>query len=213
MHVIRNAFHSTDIFEEFADQINNYNPSLVIDCGCGNNQWKGKINNLIGFDNNSQFRENYINNPDYICSYLEFDKFVQNNSADFCFCLGSMHSAEDMSKELDLVYKWLKPGGKIIMRVRADEDDDSVYAWNLNKIHDITNKYNYKIIKPIEHTKMLLNQLNEQDFKWISTNKAINKKHHRRSSVETETSNRSTGQNKDNIFKSWFIWWWEKQYD
>ena len=36
--------------DSFAEQINSYNPQYVIDAGCGQNIWKGKVQNPVGFD-------------------------------------------------------------------------------------------------------------------------------------------------------------------
>ena len=55
-----------------------------------------------------------------------FDEHTQPCTADFVFCLGSIHTShqEDKAGEiysnLKYVHKWLKPRGRAIMRVRSD---------------------------------------------------------------------------------------------
>jgi SAM-dependent methyltransferase len=211
-HLIKNAYHSTDNFYTFADQINRYKPELVIDAGCGTNLWKAKIKNLVGFDKKPH------PDLDYNCNYKEFDLQVQPGTADFVFCLGSMHAEADVSHELDLVYKWLKPGGRVIMRVRKDLDDKSIGAWTLEKIHSNTNKYNYTIEKPIEEKAIILNTLDDETFKWLKAKvddewefQVVGKETHRREAIQRETERRVTNFDEDIIFKSWYVWWWRKQ--
>jgi len=36
--------------ENLIDEVNQLDPDLVIDVGCGHNRFKGRIKNLIGFD-------------------------------------------------------------------------------------------------------------------------------------------------------------------
>ena len=200
-HLMSNAYHSTDNFYTFAEQINRYNPQLVIDAGCGTNLWKNKVKNLVGFDKKAH------ENLDHMCTYIEFDNHVQPESADFIFCLGSMHHKNGFDKELDLVYKWLKPGGRIIMRVRADLEDDSVSAWTLDDIKKYTEHYNYTIEKPIEEKCILLNELDDDTFAWIK------KKANSPSELNViaqEQERRSKNLEYDTVFKSWYIWWWKK---
>lgn len=211
MHLIKNAYHSTDVFETFADQINNYDPQLVIDAGCGTNLWKNKVNNLIGFDRKPH------DMLDHNCTYEVFDQYVEPGSADFVFCLGSIHGKADVTTELDLVYKWLKPGGRVIMRVRRDLSDSSIGAWTMEKILDNTAKYNYTIEKPIEEKQLLLNTLDDETFNWLKSKvddewefSVVEKEQHRRQMIQQETSRREDGLNEDIPFKSWYVWWWRK---
>ena len=74
---IANAYHSTDDMSIFADNINAYNPEFVIDAGCGQNIWKGKVNNLVGFDHSA------YPNIDYQLNYEEYDKAHNPTNADF----------------------------------------------------------------------------------------------------------------------------------
>jgi len=211
MHLIKNAYHSTDNFHTFSDQINRYRPELVIDAGCGTNLWKNKVNNLIGFDRQPH------PDLDHNCTYEQFDQFVQPGSADFVFCLGSMHSKPDVSSELDLVYKWLKPGGRVIMRVRRDLSDSSIGAWTMEKITENTNKYNYEIVKPVEEKQILLNELDDETFNWLKKKvdnewhfSMVEKEAHRRKMIQQETERRTVDANQNIPFKSWYVWWWRK---
>ena len=214
-HLIKNAYHSTDDFYTFADQINKYKPELVIDAGCGHNPWKNKVNNLIGFDFNPS-----KTGSDYTCTYQEFDKHVETGSADFVFCLGSILTDKDVSQELELVNKWLKPGGYLVMRVRADMNDDSIGAWDMEKINQVQEQYNYTLKKPVEFKKIMLSDLDDETFAWLSKKvttewefKVARKEKHRRDAIKKEQQNRTSDLNQEVIFKSWYVWWWEKPND
>lgn len=199
--LIKNAYHSTDDFNTFSNQINSYSPQLVIDAGCGNNLWKNKVNNLVGFDKQPH------KNLDHNCTYEEFDNIAKPNSADFIFCLGSIHSKGEVDQSLAYVYKWLKPGGRIIMRVRADIQDTNIDAWDIEKISQVQEQYNYSLVKPIELKKIILNDLDNDTFKWLKS-KATTR--WEKTVIDNEQHRRDNSGNDINIFKSWYIWWWQK---
>jgi hypothetical protein len=90
--------------------INDLSPTKVIDVGCGNNLFKGLINNLYGFD-----KDNYPT-VDKKTSIEDID--IELESVDVALCLGSLQytSSDDQEHKLNKVLSWVKPGGYIIMR-------------------------------------------------------------------------------------------------
>ena len=90
-------------------EINKLIPKLVIDAGCALNFFKGKINNLVGYD--PVFKE-----ADIICGH--FDAPFKPECADVILALGSINwgNHDDIASMLIKVKSWLKPGGSLYMR-------------------------------------------------------------------------------------------------
>jgi cyclopropane fatty-acyl-phospholipid synthase-like methyltransferase len=105
----------------------------VIDVGCGNNPFKGKIPNLIGVD--PAFDE-----ADFKCT---IDEFETDQKFDVAFCLGSINfgSTEDIMRQIKKVISLLKPNGRIYWRCNpgaADHNNEECkdipfYNWSLEK--------------------------------------------------------------------------------
>lgn len=91
------------------DEINEQNPERVIDVGCGYNEFKGKINNLVGLDP-------YNDRADIKGTILGYKA---DTSYDVAICLGSINfgSADKIIKELQHVCNLVKPGGRMYFRV------------------------------------------------------------------------------------------------
>ena len=92
------------------DVINDQNPRNVLDIGCGENQLKGKINNLVGVD---------IVNPaaDVVCDIMDIP--FLDETFDIALALGSINfgEEEDIIKHLIKAASLLKPKGLLYMRV------------------------------------------------------------------------------------------------
>jgi ubiquinone/menaquinone biosynthesis C-methylase UbiE len=91
------------------DEINSLRPRSVLDVGCGYNEFKGKIDNLIGIDP-------YNNHADIKVSILDFRP---SETFDVVMCLGSINfgSTDKILKELERIVELTTPGGKIYFRV------------------------------------------------------------------------------------------------
>ena len=91
------------------DEINNLRPRSVLDVGCGYNEFKSSINNLIGIDP-------YNNHADIKVSILDYHP---SETFDVVMCLGSINfgSTDKILKELEHIVKLTAPGGKIYFRV------------------------------------------------------------------------------------------------
>ena len=134
-------------FEEMYARINALNPTLVIDAGCGRNNHKAHIKNLIGFDA-SPFTE-----VDIHCPILEAP--FETETADAVLALGSVQyiSREYILANMEKIISWVKPGGLIEIRVKFNNtfsqeyhkvyDKDVVrYLWDDELRNEITKKYN-----------------------------------------------------------------------
>ena len=236
---IHNAYHSTDPMETFAEQVNSYNPQYVIDAGCGQNIWKGtkqfqflqlkrrlgfrgEIQNLVGFD-----WTEYPNN-DYTCDYAQFDEHTEPGTADFVLCLGSIHTshlqedqADDIYNNLKYVHKWLKPGGRVVMRVRSDVESlykprrtppnqpGHLFLWSIDNIREWGQELGFNVVKPVELRQVRLQDLSNQDLS------AFLQKFddpRQQEIITNEQLRRANGEpvGVPNILKCWYIWWWQK---
>lgn len=90
--------------------VNDLSPTKVVDVGCGENLFKGLINNLYGFD------RDYYPKVDRQANIEDIE--IELDSVDVALCLGSLqYSPRDyQERQLEKVLSWVKPGGYIIMR-------------------------------------------------------------------------------------------------
>jgi len=109
--------HSSENLVPF---INKLNPKFCIDIGCGQNNFKGLIPNVIGIDV-ADYPEADINMG--IEEVHELGIFG-HNSADVVMALGSLNFGtwDLIVKQFGLAIDWVKPGGVFIVRVRLRED-------------------------------------------------------------------------------------------
>lgn len=91
------------------DEVNAMNPEAVIDIGCGYNEFKGKIKNLIGIDP-------YNSRADVKDTVLTYKTDVKY---DVAICLGSINfgSSDKIIRELAATVELVKPGGIVYFRV------------------------------------------------------------------------------------------------
>ena len=114
-------------FEEMYSRVNELNPTLVIDAGCGRNKHKQHIKNLIGIDA-SPFPE-----VDIHCPILEAP--FEPECADAVLVLGSVQfiSKEYIIENMEKLIRWVKPGGLIEMRVSSQDDVTKDFIKNYDK--------------------------------------------------------------------------------
>ena len=106
------------------DEVNSMNPESVIDVGCGYNEFRGKIQNLIGIDP-------YNERADIMTRIEEFEP---DNEYDVAICLGSINfgSSDKIIKEMTKVVSMVKKGGKLYFRVNPGEQHDKLEAKWIN---------------------------------------------------------------------------------
>lgn len=128
------------------EEINALDPDLVIDVGCGHNRFKGHIQNLIGFDQQSfPFADIVANIED-----IEF----REGSADVVLALGSIQfgSRDLVRLHFAKIAKWVKPGGFVVMRTFRSSTtpyslEDVHYIWTDKDIVDIGAEQGLSVIK------------------------------------------------------------------
>jgi len=118
------------------DEVNALNPRAVLDVGCGYNEFKGKINNLIGIDPYNSHADIQIKIEDY----NTIEKF------DVILCLGSINfgTHDKIVKELQVCKNLLADGGKMFFRVNPGLEHEApeskfidFYPWNVYAITEI----------------------------------------------------------------------------
>lgn len=142
---------STDRFTHsgmaLVQQVNDLKPKVVVDVGCGYNLFKGKIPNLIGID--------LVNEAaDIVCDLK--DAPIRDESIDVALALGSINfgDQENILSSLQIVHRWLVPGGTLFMRANPGEpigDDIEVFPWSEEMVdvfaHKVGFSPNYKVVE------------------------------------------------------------------
>jgi SAM-dependent methyltransferase len=117
------------------DEINKRNPKSVLDVGCGYNQFKPRIANLVGIDK-------YNNSADYMVDILEYA--VEPNTYDAVIVFGSINfgSYDDIALRFNKVFELTAPGGRIYVRANPGEVHKNgpwveIYPWDFETAHRI----------------------------------------------------------------------------
>ena len=106
------------------DEVNSMNPDNVVDIGCGYNEFKGKIKNLVGIDP-------YNDRADISVHTLDYKPEVEY---DVAICLGSINfgSSDKILAELENVVNIVKSGGFLYFRVNPGIQHDKPAAKWIN---------------------------------------------------------------------------------
>ena len=136
----------TDIYSytgwAIAEEITKLKPEAVLDVGCGYNQFKGRIPNLVGIDP-------YNNCADYQIDILEYK--VKPKSYDVIIALGSLNfnGREWLEPRFEHCVNLLKPGGKFYLRANPGvphEDHPGnlvdLFPWTFEVVNEFAEKYN-----------------------------------------------------------------------
>jgi SAM-dependent methyltransferase len=117
------------------EEINKRKPKSVLDVGCGYNQFKPRIANLIGIDK-------YNNSADYMVDILEYA--VEPNTYDAVIVFGSINfgSYDDIALRFRKVFELTAPGGRIYVRANPGETHKNgpwvdIYPWDFETAHRI----------------------------------------------------------------------------
>ena len=128
------------------DEVNNLKPLRVLDLGCGYNEFKGKINNLIGIDP-------YNNKADIQSSILDYKSQEQ---FDVVISLGSINfgTVDKVYLELENAVSLTKQGGLLYFRVNPGEQHKAPEAqwiqffnWTSEFIINSSSALNCSILK------------------------------------------------------------------
>src|SRR6056300_69122 len=127
------------------DEVNNLKPRAVLDVGCGYNEFKGKINNLIGIDP-------YNDQADLKVSAMEYKT---DKKFDVILCLGSVNfgSRDKIIAEVGRCVNLLAEGGTMFFRVNPGIQHDrpearwiEFFAWNVPFIIELAEMFNLQVL-------------------------------------------------------------------
>ena len=130
---------------QLIDEVNNLKPRAVLDVGCGYNEFKGKIDNLIGIDPYNDLADFPFGTLDY-----RTDKRF-----DVILCLGSVNfgSRDKIIAEVSRCVNLLADGGTMFFRVnpglshdKPEADWIEFFAWNVPFIIELAQMFNLQIL-------------------------------------------------------------------
>jgi SAM-dependent methyltransferase len=132
------------------DEINNLDPTLVVDLGCGLNQYKGLINNLVGVDVVG-CRE------DITKDITDLKEHFTDHSVDVILALGSINFGEDdlIRQQLTEVKRLLKPGGIAYFRANQNDHDKDhkgdlrYYDWSKELVEYWSTQLGFEILEEV----------------------------------------------------------------
>ena len=117
----------------------------MLDVGCGYNEFKGKIENLIGIDPYNDKADLHVSTLDY----------KTDQKFDVILCLGSVNfgNREKIIAEVGRCVNLLSKNGTMFFRVnpglshdKPEADWIEFYAWNVPFIIELAQIYNLKIL-------------------------------------------------------------------
>ena len=130
---------------QLIDEVNSLKPRAVLDVGCGYNEFKGRIDNLVGIDP-------YNDKADLKVSTLDYKT---DTKYDVILCLGSVNfgNRDKIIAEVGRCVNLLAENGTMFFRVNPGVQHDKpeahwieFFAWNVPFIIEVAEIYNLKIL-------------------------------------------------------------------
>jgi len=127
------------------DEVNNLKPRAVLDVGCGYNEFKGKINNLIGIDPYNDRADLEVSTMDY----------KTDQKFDVILCLGSVNfgGKDKIIAEVGRCVNLLADGGTMFFRVNPGIQHDrpeakwiEFFSWNVPFIIELAEIFNLQVL-------------------------------------------------------------------
>jgi len=127
------------------DEVNNLKPRAVLDVGCGYNEFKGKIDNLIGIDPYNDKADLKVSTMDY----------KTDQKFDVILCLGSVNfgNRDKIIAEVGRCVNLLADGGTMFFRVNPGIQHDrpeakwiEFFSWNVPFIIELAEIFNLQVL-------------------------------------------------------------------
>lgn len=130
---------------QLAEEVNKLNPKSVLDVGCGYNQFKGRINNLVGIDP-------YNDAADYQVDIRDYK--VKPESHDVVIALGSINfnSKDEIEERFEACVRLLAPKGRMYFRAnpglphKTDPYVD-IFPWSFEVVNEFAERYQLKLLE------------------------------------------------------------------
>jgi hypothetical protein len=126
------------------DEINKRTPRAVLDVGCGYNQFKPRIPNLVGIDK-------FNNSADFMVDILEYN--VEPETYDAVIVFGSINFGDynEVSSKFKKVFELTAPGGRIYVRANPGETHKNgpwieIFPWTFEAAHKIAKEHNVTLV-------------------------------------------------------------------
>ena len=127
------------------DEVNSLKPRAVLDVGCGYNEFKGKIDNVIGIDPYNECADLKVKTIDY----------KTDQRFDIILCLGSVNfgSRDKIIAEVGRCVNLLADGGTMFFRVNPGIQHDrpeaqwiEFFSWNVPFIIELAEIFNLQVL-------------------------------------------------------------------
>ena len=126
------------------DEILKHKPKAVLDVGCGYNQFKPRIPNLVGIDK-------YNNSADFMVDILDYN--VDPGTYDAVIVLGAINfgAYEDVSAKFKKVFELTAPNGRVYVRANPGEIHKNgpyieIYPWDFDSVYRIAKEHKVHLI-------------------------------------------------------------------
>jgi hypothetical protein len=138
----------TDVYQytgwNIVDEINKLSPKAVLDVGCGYNQFKPRIKNLVGIDK-------FNNSADYMVDILEYNVEPQTYDAVIVFGSINFGDYDDVSARFSKVFELTAPGGKIYVRANPGQSHKNgpwiqIFPWDFEAAHRIAKENSVTLV-------------------------------------------------------------------
>lgn len=125
------------------DEITKHKPRNVLDVGCGYNQFKERIPNLIGIDPNNDCADYMVDILDYRVPGEQFDAIIALGSINF-------NSREDVEQRFAHCVDLLAPGGRFYLRANPGQQWPNgpwvdIFAWDFAFVKELEKRYNLRL--------------------------------------------------------------------
>ena len=127
------------------EEVNSLKPRAVLDVGCGYNEFRGKIDNLIGIDPYNERADLQVSTLDY----------KTDQKFDVMLCLGSINFGDrgKIIAEVGRCVDLLAAGGTMFFRVNPGVQHNKLeakwiefFAWNVPFIIELSEIFNLKVL-------------------------------------------------------------------
>ena len=136
-----------DAQENYANNIINQikdEEHMILDVGCGYNQFKPRIPNLVGIDK-------FNNSADYMVDILEYN--VEPSTYDAVIVFGSINFGEysDIIERFRKVFDLTAPGGRVYVRANPGETHKNgpwvqIFPWDFEAAHLIAKECDVELV-------------------------------------------------------------------